>query len=173
MSATAHNDTRRVVLGRINGVFGVQGWVKVFSWTRPRDNLFAYGDWQVNTHSGWRKMEVAEWRPQGKGLVARLQGVDDRDQAAALVGCDVAVMRKQLPAPEEDSWYWFDVVGLNVVTGDGRDLGEVHSLMETGANDVLVVRGERERLIPFTMGHAVREVDLQSGRLVVDWDPDF
>ena len=161
------------MLGRINGVFGVQGWVKVFSWTRPRDNLFAYGDWQVNTHSGWRKMEVAEWRPQGKGLVARLQGVDDRDQAAALVGCDVAVMRKQLPAPEEDSWYWFDVVGLNVVTGDGRDLGEVHSLMETGANDVLVVRGERERLIPFTMGHAVREVDLQSGRLVVDWDPDF
>jgi len=162
----------RVVIGRINGLFGVKGWVKVMSWTRPRENLFEYAPWLIQTEDGWRELRVLEWRPQGKGLVARLEGVEDRDQAAALMQRDIMVPRAQLPTLDE-GWYWVDLIGLDVETVSGERLGRVESLMETGANDVLVVAGSRQRLIPFTPGHAVREVDMQSGRIVVDWDPDF
>ncbi len=168
-----HADERQQVpIGRISGLFGVRGWVKVWSGTRPRKNLFEYTPWLIHMDDGWREFRVLEWRPQGKGLVARLEGVDDRDQAAALLQRDIMIRREQLPALD-DGWYWVDLVGLNVETVEGENLGRVESLMETGANDVLVVAGSRQRLIPFTPGHAVREGDMQSGRIVVDWDPEF
>lgn len=165
-------DRQMVLVGRISGLFGVKGWVKVYSATRPRENLFDYAPWLIQMDDGWREFRVLEWRAQGKGLVARLKGVDDRDQAAALLQRDIMIRREQLPALDE-GWYWIDLIGLEVSTVSGERLGRVESLMETGANDVLVVAGERQRLIPFTPGHAVREVDMQSGRIVVDWDPDF
>lgn len=166
------DDRQKVLIGRISGLLGVRGWVRLWSWTRPRENLFEYAPWLICMDDGWREFRVLEWRPHGKGLVARLQGIEDRDQAARLLQRDIMVPREQLPALEE-GWYWVDLVGLEVVTAEGEILGRVTSLMETGANDVLVVAGERQRLIPFTPGHAVREVDMQAGRIVVDWDPDF
>ena len=116
----------------------------------------------------------AKGRPQGKGLVACLPGVDDRDTAAALVGSDIHVAREQLPPPGKDEYYWVDLEGLEVVTTEGAALGRVSHLFATGANDVVVVRdGARERLIPFVQGSYVRSVDLSGGRMVVDWDPEF
>jgi 16S rRNA processing protein RimM len=113
-------------------------------------------------------------RPQGKGLVCYLPDVDSREEAAELVGKDIFVARELLPPPGKDEYYWVDLEGLEVVTTEGVALGRVSHLFATGANDVVVVRdSERERLIPFIQGNYVRAVDLDGGRMVVDWDPEF
>lgn len=171
MSATE----RRVPVGRIVGVFGVHGEVKLESWTEPRERIFEYRPWQLETAPGMiREVDGVNGRKQGKGLVARLPDVDDRDAAAALVGSDIAVARDQLPEPARDEFYWADLEGLQVVTVDGADLGRVSHLVATGANDVLVVRdGSRERMLPFVMETYIKDVDMKAGRIVIDWDPDF
>jgi len=158
-----------VVLGRITGVYGVRGWVRIFSDTEPRENILRYSPWYVDGEP----RKVAEGRRHGKGLVARLQGCDDRDQAAALVGREIAIRRDQLPPPSADEFYWADLEGLRVETLDGVALGEVSHLFATGANDVLVVRGERERLLPFVWGPVIADVDFGAGLIRVDWDPEF
>jgi len=166
---------RRVLVGRIVGLYGVQGWLKIESWTEPRTRIFDYQPWLLGAAPG-EMSEVAgvHGRPQGKGLICHLPGVDDRDAAAALVGQDIHVAREQLPPAGKDEYYWVDLEGLEVVTTEGVVLGRVSHLFATGANDVVVVRdGERERLIPFVQGVYVRSVDLSGGRMVVDWDPEF
>jgi len=163
-----------VVLGKITGLFGVRGWVKVFSHTEPRTNIVDYSPWLVRRPGGqWQTMQVLDGKAHGKGVVAQLEGIVDRDQAALLLGAEVAVPRSQLPAPGEGEYYWTDLIGLQVVTTTGEDLGRVDSLLETGSNDVLVVKGERERLIPFLTPEVITEVDLAGGRIQVDWDPEF
>jgi 16S rRNA processing protein RimM len=166
---------RRVLIGRIVGLYGVQGWLKIESWAEPRMRIFDYQPWLLDTAPGG-EMQVTgvKGRPQGKGIVAWLPGVDDREQAAALIGTDIHVAREQLPAPAEGEYYWVDLEGLEVVTTEGVMLGRVSHLFATGANDVVVVRdGARERLVPFVQGSYVRSVDLSAGRMVVDWDPEF
>jgi 16S rRNA processing protein RimM len=160
---------RLVPLGRIAGVFGVRGWVRVFSETRPRENILRYSPWLV----GGQRFRVEEGRRHGKGIIAKLIGCDDRDRAAALVGQPVAVRRDQLPPPGADELYWADLEGLMVETLDGASLGRVSRLFETGANDVMVVDGDRERLLPFVWDQVIKEVDFGSGVVRVDWDPDF
>lgn len=163
-----------VVLGRINGLHGVRGWVKVFSHTQPRSNILEYRTWYLRRGGEWVATELLDGRPQGKGIVARLKGYDDRDQAAALLGMDVAIRREQMPKAGPGEYYWAELVGLKVVNTEGVELGVVEQLMETGANDVLVVRdGEAERLIPYLPGQFVVEVLLAEGVIKVDWDPDF
>ncbi len=163
----------RIILGKIVGLYGVRGWVKVYSHTNPRENIFSYGPWLVKLRGQWQRMEVVDHRPQGKGLIARLEGYDDREQARTLLGSEVAVLRSQMPAAAEGEYYWADLVGLEVVTEEGARLGRVDHLIATGANDVLVVEGERQRLIPFVQGRYVTAVDLEEGEIRVDWDPDF
>lgn len=166
---------RRVLVGRIVGLFGVQGWLKIESWTEPRTQIFRYQPWLLSAAPG-EEMEVTgvTGRPQGKGLIAQLPSIDERDAAAALVGQDIYVPREQLPPPGKGEYYWVDLEGLEVVTTENVVLGRVSHLFATGANDVVVVRdGERERLIPFVQGSYVRSVDLSGGRMVVDWDPEF
>jgi 16S rRNA processing protein RimM len=165
---------RFVTLGRISGAHGVKGWVKVYSETSPRENILAYSPWDLVRAGSRQRIEVAAGRPQGKILVARLEGCDDRDAAEALVGCEIRVPRSRLPddlAPGE--YYWADLVGLRVETLEGVELGRIARLFETGANDVIVVAGERERLLPYVWQQVVREVDLAAGVMRVDWDPDF
>lgn len=166
---------RRVLVGRIVGLYGVQGWLKIESWTEPRTQIFKYQPWLLEKAPG-EVMEIGgvSGRPQGKGLICQLPGVDDRDAAAALVGLDIHVARELLPPPAKDEYYWVDLEGLEVVTTEGVSLGRVSHLFATGANDVVVVRdGTRERLVPFVQGTYVRSVDLSGGRMVVDWDPEF
>jgi len=166
---------RRVLMGRIVGLYGVQGWLKIESWSEPRTRIFDYQPWQLSMAPG-EVIEVSEvkGRPQGKGLVCHLPNVDTREQAAALVGKDIHVARELLPPPGKDEYYWVDLEGLEVVTTEGVALGRVSHLFATGANDVVVVRdGERERLVPFIQGSYVRSVDMEAGRMVVDWDPEF
>lgn len=158
-----------LVLGRIAGVYGVRGWVRIYSDTEPRENILTYTPWFV---AGVAR-QVAEGRVHGKGLVARLAGCDDRDQAAALVGQEIAIRRDQLPPPQPDEFYWADLEGLAVRNLADQDLGTVDHLFATGANDVLVLRGERERLLPFVWGQVIHTVDFEARLIRVDWDADF
>jgi 16S rRNA processing protein RimM len=162
---------RRIVLGHIAAVFGVRGWVKVYSETDPREGILRYSPWLLG--GSGRPVRVLEGRLQGKGVVAHLEDCEDRDQAAALVGQEIAVTRDRLPPPSPDEFYWTDLEGLAVETLTGIRLGMVSHLFSTGANDVLVVVGERERLLPFTWGQVIRSVDFDDGLIRVDWDPDF
>jgi 16S rRNA processing protein RimM len=162
---------QRIVLGHIAGIYGVRGWVKVFSETTPREGILRYSPWMVG-HSD-QPRRVAEGKVHGKGVIARLDGCDDRDQAAALVGQEIAITRDRLPPPKADEFYWIDLEGLAVETVEGAALGRVSHLFSTGVNDVLVVVGERERLLPFTWDAVIRSVDFDQRLIKVDWDPDF
>ena len=162
---------RRIALGRIAGVFGVKGWVKLHSYTHPRAAILDYADCLLKQSGEWHPAHISEGQAHGKGVIARFAGVADRDQAAGLVGAEIAVRREDMPDPGDGHYYWADLEGLEVVHRDGAVLGRVAYLLETGANDVLVVQGgEQEILIPFVEGSVIREVDLPAGRIHVDWE---
>ena len=161
---------RLLLIGKIVGLHGVDGWVKLESYTEPRLALFAYKPWLI----GDKEIAGANGREQGKGIIAKLPGCDDRDAAARLIGATIQVRRSALAKPKRGEIYWADLEGLDVVTAQGVALGKVSHLFSTGANDVLVVHdGERERLIPYVTQQFVCEVDLKVGRITVDWDPEF
>jgi len=161
-------------LGHINGLYGVKGWVKVYSETQPRDNILSYTPWLIRqAHKDWQTIAVSEGRSQGKGVIAHLQGFDDREQSRQLMGAEIAIYRDQLAPLADGEYYWSDLQGMAVETLNGVALGTVDYIFDTGANDVLVVAGERERLIPFIQGQTVRNIDLQNGTIQVDWDPEF
>jgi len=166
------DEQRLVVLGRIVGLFGVRGWVKVFSETAPRENILSYRTWLLRSGEGVTPYKLEQGKAHGKGVVAKLAGCDDRDQAALLVGSTIEASRAEFAPAGENEYYWTDLEGLNVVTLEGVELGRVDHLFETGSNDVLVVQGDRERLLPFT-ATVIHQVDLPGRRMVVDWDPDF
>ena len=165
--------SQQVVVGRISGLYGVRGWVKVFSYTDPRENIFKYSPWRLSHGGEELELVVADGRAQGRGLIAKIDGIDDRDVAAQFVGADIRVDRDRFGHESHDEYYWVDLEGMQVETGDGRALGTVEHLFATGANDVMVVTGDRRRLIPFVLDEVVSKVDRESRKIVVDWDPDF
>lgn len=173
MSADEVNDAGLVVLGSVKAVFGTRGWLKLHSETRPRDGLLTYRRWLLGKRREWQPFEFEEGRVQGPTLLAKLRGVDDREAAERLIGLNIAVDCQDLPAPPSGTYYWRDLIGLDVVTLEGEALGTVLGLYETGSSDVLRVRGERgETLIPFVRDVFVRHVDLQARRITVDWHAD-
>ena len=133
--------------------------------------ILSYQPWLLGDDK--KPVKIVDGRKQGKGLAALLPGFENREQAAALVGQQIFVERDQMPPTEKDEYYWSDLEGLEVQTTGGEKLGRVDRLMETGANDVLVVTGDRDRLIPFIQGQYVKRVDLEAELIEVDWDPDF
>ena len=165
------SDHDLVALGYISAVHGIKGWVKVHSWTRPMEAILDYQPWLLGEDK--RPVKIVDGRKQGKGLAALLPGFNDREGAAILVGSQIFIRRDQLPATDENEYYWSDLEGLEVHTINGELLGRVESLMETGANDVLVIKGQRQHLVPFIQGQYVKHVDLESGLIEVDWDPEF
>lgn len=162
-----------VQVGRIVGVFGVHGWVKVHSYTQPRENLLRYQPWWLNGLHGLEERTVLDSQAHGKGLVALLNGCPNPEKARLWVGCSISVPREVLPPTEEGEYYWTDLLGLEVWTLQNIRLGVISDWIETGANDVLVVVGDRERLIPYLPEQVVRKVDLIGKRVLVDWDPEF
>ncbi|MBW8849532.1 MAG: ribosome maturation factor RimM [Xanthomonadales bacterium] len=166
--------TRRILVGRIHGAFGVRGEVKLESLTEPEGNLLRYQPWTLRDAQGReRTVAGARARPGGKGLIGTLPGVEDRDAAEALRGAELFVPRSALPPPRDGEFYWIDLEGLRVANLEGVDFGTVASVFSNGANDVLVVRGDRERMIPWLRPDYVRTLDFDDGRIVVDWDADF
>lgn len=170
-------DVERLILGKVSGVYGIKGWVKVYSHTRKKEEILGYSNWLLGSNKrGWEQFEVEAGRPQGKTVVAKIKGCDDRNQAESYIGREIAVLKSWLPSIAEDEYYWHQLQGLQVKNLDGFDLGTVKTLMETGANDVLVLESDgvgKERLIPFVQGLYVLNIDLESGEMQVDWDPEF
>lgn len=166
--------SERVELGRISGVWGTSGWVKVFSLTSPPENIFEYQPWRTDRSPGL--LRVRQWRRQGQRLMASVEGVDSRDAAERLVGTELHVDRSDLPEPEARRYYWHDLIGLTVENGAGRRLGTITGLIDVGAHDVVQIdpgNGAPPMLVPFVMDRYVLEVDLANGRLAVDWEPDW
>ena len=169
----AHED-KKLVLGKIVGLYGVEGWVKLESYSDPRTRIFKYSPWFVGSADALIEYENVKGRAQGKGIVARLPGVESRDAAAALIGAEIRIARSALPKPKRGEYYWVDLEGLDVFNLEGVAFGKVSHLFSTGANDVLVVSdGDRERLVPFVTDDFVKEIDIDGGKIVVDWDKDF
>ncbi len=164
-----------VPVGRIVGVYGVRGWVKVYSYTKPKEEIFTYSPWYLRRDRIWEPRALVTGRAQGRGLVAALAGVEDRDAAISLREVEIAITRAQLPPRGGREHFVADLVGMRVVNRHGVALGRVQRIMETaGANDVLVVAGaEREHLIPLVPRVYVLAVDEKQGRIDVDWEPDF
>ncbi len=161
-----------VVMGRIAAPFGVLGWVKIQPFTEEVDGLADFPVWWLGDGDDWREMPVKQCAVHGVTLLASLEGVTGREAAVALKGKQVAVPRDTLPTPAKDEYYWSDLIGLEVVNLQGESLGKVSGLLETGANDVLVVKGEQERLIPFIAQYVI-EVDIGGGQVRVDWGLDY
>ena len=163
-------------MGRVTAPFGVKGWVKIYALTAQLGNLLDYPVWWLGHHGDWREMRIAAAKVHGNTLVAQFAGIEDREAAVALKGWEVAVPREQLPGAAENEFYWADLIGLKVVNTEQHEFGHVVRVMQTGANDVLVVAGGegglRETLIPF-IASAIRRVDLAAGVISVDWGRDY
>jgi 16S rRNA processing protein RimM len=164
-------ERKTVVLGYVAAAHGINGWVQVHSLTEPREAIFEYQPWLLG--ESLQEVRVRQGHIHGNRLIALLQDTDDRDQAEAMVHRRIAVYRDQLQELPVGEYYWTDLLGLSVRLENGRELGAIENMLATGANDVMVVRGERERLIPFVPGQYVKRVDLEARTVIVDWDPDF
>jgi 16S rRNA processing protein RimM len=162
-----------VVVGRISGLHGIRGWIKVFSYTRPRENVLHYSPWWIGLDQKWQAVARIDGKIQGNGIIAQMEGYQDCTAARGLVGADIAIRRCQLPGLEHGEFYWVDLIGLQVVSPQDGVLGTVSQVMETGANDVLIVHGQREYLIPFIKGVYILDIDRVKGCIEVDWGADF
>lgn len=169
---------RRVTLGRVAGAYGVKGWLKVISFTRPEGNILDYPRWWIAKGEGF-EAKLLEGRVHGRGLVAQISGTDgqpvtDRNIAEALIGSEIQVQRSELPPLQAGEYYWHDLIGLKVESEQGVALGEVTEVTSNGAQDVLVVNdAETERLIPFVRGHIIKSVDKDRNLIVADWLPEY
>jgi len=165
-----------VVVGRVAGPYGIKGWVKVTSFTEPGENVFAYAPWVLRDQKGQRptmNVGVLQYKVHGKGWVAQLEGDHDRDTAEALKGLEIVVNRDRMPEPDDGHYYWADLEGLQAYSRDGRLLGRLDHMLETGSTDVMVIvgSGEGERvLVPFIMNKTVIAVDLDGGTIQLDWE---
>ncbi|MDF3932633.1 ribosome maturation factor RimM [Pseudomonas citronellolis] len=167
-----------IVLGKIVSVHGIRGEVKVYSFTDPLDNLLDYRRWTLKRGTEVRQAELVSGRVQGNVLVAKLKGLDDREIARTYADFEILVPRSELPELDDGEFYWSQLEGLKVIDANGQLFGILDHMLETGANDVMVVKpcagslDDRERLLPYTE-QCVQSVDLAAGEIRVDWDADF
>lgn len=179
--ANKQRSSDMLIVGRLTSVHGVRGWLKVFAYTEQAESLVEYSPWWIESPEGLLKAQVDQFKRQGDGLLVHLVGVDDRDAAKHWCQRDIFVEKTLLPALQDDDYYWHQLVGLRVFVDNGVEeipIGVIESLLETGANDVLVVKGDsksidsRERLIPYSK-QFVLHIDLSSQRVLVSWDLEF
>lgn len=163
---------RFLVMGHVVGAYATRGWIRIQPFTEEVDGLLQYRTWWIGREGDWREVTVEDGAAHGQSLVAKLAGVDTREQAAGLRGLEVGVPRSQLPANDEGEYYWADLQDMAVRNVEGQSLGVVEGVLETGGSPVLVVKGDRERLIPF-VDPVVRAVDAAQGLIVVDWGADY
>lgn len=175
----AEDHAQQVVVGHVDAPWGIKGWIRVFSFTDPMARILDYTPWQLVKGGKQQTLAVTEGKRQGKGLVALLDGFENRSHAELLVGADIRIDKDQLPGLMQGEYYWHELEGLIVVNQQGECLGRVDHMIETGANDVMVVSAEggsvddRERLIPYLENQVVLRVDTEEGRILVDWQSDF
>ncbi|MGL4475360.1 MAG: ribosome maturation factor RimM [Shewanella sp.] len=169
-----------IVLGKIGACFGVKGWMKITSYTDSVEGIFDYSPLLLMQQGEWREVKVVQWRLQGKAVVALLEGINTREEAQALTHSEIAIMPEQMNSLPENEFYWRELIGCTVTNTKGYNMGTVDQILETGSNDVLMVKanakdafGKAERLIPFVTEQFILEVDVAAKQITVDWDPDF
>ncbi len=169
-----------ILLGKVSGVHGIKGWVKVFSYTSPRSKITEYSQWFLKKQKdqSWVSTKLIEGKEQGKNIIARLDNIKYRDEAEALIGTEIAIHKDQLEVLAENEFFWRDLIGLSVETVEGEKLGKIDWLFDTGSNDVIVIKDsegveEKEHLLPFIFDDVIKSVDLEASLMVVDWDPEF
>ncbi len=170
----------QITLGKVGAVYGIKGWLKIHSFTDETDAILDYFPWSLKLGNKTQTVEITDWRKHNKGLIVKVAGIDDRDDAQALVGSEILTSEAALPELPQGDFYWRDLIGMSVVTNKGYDLGVVSDMMETGANDVLVVKAnlndgfsKKERLIPYLFEQVIESVSLENKQICVDWDPGF
>ncbi|WP_299794045.1 ribosome maturation factor RimM [uncultured Shewanella sp.] len=169
-----------VILGKLGSSYGIKGWLKITTYTESVEGIFDYSPWLIKEQGEWREVKVLQWRYQGKAVVASLEGVDTREHAQMLTNCEIAVTPEQMEILPEDEFYWRDLIGCEVVNTKGYNMGKVQEIVETGSNDVLLVKanakdgfGKAERMIPFVTEQFIVEVNVSEKQITVDWEPDF
>ena len=174
------NKENQIILGKVGAVYGIKGWLKIHSFTDELEAILDYFPWSLKLGNKTQTVEVTDWRKHNKGLVVKVGNIDDRDEAQALVGSEILTSEHSLPDLPQGEFYWRDLIGMSVVTSNGYDLGVVSDMMETGANDVLVVKAnlndgfsKKERLIPYLFEEVVESVSIENKQICVDWDPGF
>ncbi|UAA40120.1 ribosome maturation factor RimM [Paraneptunicella aestuarii] len=174
------NSTNTIVVGKIGAPHGIRGWVRINSYTEELEGIFNYSPWLISVQGEVKEYKVTSWKLQNKSVVAKLEGIDSRNDIELLKNADIEVSVEQLPELQDDDYYWRDLIGLNVVTESGYDMGTVEQLFETGANDVMMVKanmndayGAKQRMIPYLYDQVIKKVDLQAKSIIVDWDPGF
>ena len=171
---------KEVILGKVGAVYGIKGWLKIHSFTDDQEAILDYFPWSLKLGNKIQSVDITDWRKHNNGLVVKVAGIDDRDVAQKLVGSEIFVSEDALSDLPEGEFYWRDLIGMTVVTDKGYDLGQVSDIMETGANDVLVVKanlkdgfGKKERLIPYLMDQVILSISTENKQICVDWDPGF
>ncbi|MGK0410878.1 MAG: 16S rRNA processing protein RimM [Shewanella psychromarinicola] len=169
-----------VVLGKLGSSHGIKGWLKITSYTDSVEGIFDYSPWLIKEQGVWREVKVAQWRFQGKAVVAELEGVATREDAQMLTNCEIAINPEQMKELDDSEFYHRDLIGCEVTNINGYNMGIVEQIVATGSNDVLLVKanakdafGKAERMIPFVPEQFIKQVDLQGKQILVDWDPDF
>lgn len=169
-----------VVLGKLGSCHGIKGWLKITAYTDSVEGIFDYSPWLIKENGEWREVKVIQWRYQGKAVVAELEGVTTRERAQMLTNCEIGILPEQMNDLPEDEFYWRDLIGCEVINTNGYNMGVVEQIVETGSNDVLLVKanakdsfGKVERMLPFVPGQFILKVDVQGKQILVDWDPDF
>ncbi len=165
-------DKDLLVVGKVGKAYGIQGWVKLHSYTHPPENILDYQPWLIYQKKAWRPIDVQASKIQATGLLVKFAELSTPEAAKIFANCEIAVSRTQLPVLDGE-YYWHDLEGLTVINTAGQTLGKVDHLLSTGANDVLVIKGDKEHLIPFLLDHFIIKVDLTIKQITVDWDPEF
>ena len=172
MSLTPKQNNKKLLVGKINGFFGLQGWVKVFSYTNPRTNILNYSPWFFKVDGNFQSIDITSGREQSKTIVAHIKGIDNREDSQKFIGQDIYINKEQLPELTQGEYYWHELIGFDVINKDEEQLGTVDYFVETGANDVLVVKGKKEYWIPYIEPFLV-SIDSKNNKILVDWDKDF
>ncbi|MFT5164577.1 MAG: 16S rRNA processing protein RimM [Alteromonadaceae bacterium] len=172
--------SEKVILGKVGAPYGIKGWLKLTAYTDDPEGIFNYKTLLIQMDGQWKQHTVADWRRHNNGVVFRFANIEDRNGAQGFTNAEVAVLAEDLPDLPDEEFYWRDLIGLNVVNQSGYQMGQVSDILETGANDVLVIKAkpndafnQTERLIPFLLEQVVKEVNQQDKVILVDWDPGF
>jgi 16S rRNA processing protein RimM len=162
-----------LVIGRFGSVYGIRGWIKVHSFTTPSENILQYQPWKIYLSHSWQNLSIKETRFSSHQSIVQIEGCLTPEAARRYVGAEIGTSPDRLPTLPVGEYYWSQLIGLHVVTTNGVELGIVDHLFETGSNDVLVIQGERTRMLPYLPNRVIQSIDLSLQKIVVDWDPEF
>jgi 16S rRNA processing protein RimM len=168
----SEDNSKYIVVGKIGATYGIAGWLKIHTYTEFGENILHYAPWYLSVadQQSYDEITIETGKPHGNSFIAKLHGIDTPEAARLYTGKTISIKRSQLPDLKQGEYYWSDLVGLTVINTRGEALGTVSYLIETGANDVLVIKGDKEHAIPYLPGSVVLSVDLAKKEIIVDWE---